>query len=111
MLRVCADHARTHFLGTNGYIAPEMLRNESYGPAIDIWSVGVVLCNLLTGQMPYWFQDFRKLVEGRATINFDKNKNWNAISLDARSLIRGMLHLDPAQRLNADEILSKLSST
>ena len=35
--------------GTPGYVAPEILRNEGYSQKCDIFSLGAVLYNLLTG--------------------------------------------------------------
>lgn len=40
--------------GTHGYMAPEMLlQRDVCGKSIDVWSLGVVLYNLVTGEMPY----------------------------------------------------------
>lgn len=41
-----------HIVGTMGYIAPEALQGE-YSPLSDLWSVGVVLYILMTGDMPF----------------------------------------------------------
>lgn len=41
-----------HIVGTMGYIAPEALKGE-YSPASDLWSVGVILYILMTGDMPF----------------------------------------------------------
>jgi len=99
-----ATSSRRNFLGTHGYIAPEILRGERYGAAIDVWSAGVILCNLLTGQMPFGREDYRDLIENRATLNFQRNGKWSAVPPEAQHLIAGMLSLDPVTRMCADEI-------
>ncbi|MFJ3922821.1 protein kinase [Streptomyces sp. NPDC090022] len=45
-------------LGTPGYMAPERFMLEPPGPATDLYSVGCVLFELLTGQQPYVAPDF-----------------------------------------------------
>lgn len=51
--------------GTPGFIAPQVL-NQMFvrgasagydGRAADVWSAGAVLCQLLTGQLPYGFEE------------------------------------------------------
>mmetsp|Transcript_18511 Transcript_18511/g.47597 ORF Transcript_18511/g.47597 Transcript_18511/m.47597 type:complete len:395 (+) Transcript_18511:114-1298(+) len=41
-----------HIVGTMGYIAPEALQGD-YSPGSDLWSVGVILYILMTGDMPF----------------------------------------------------------
>jgi serine/threonine protein kinase len=40
------------FVGTPFYVAPEVVRGESYGRSADIWSVGCLAYELLTGAPP-----------------------------------------------------------
>jgi hypothetical protein len=40
--------------GTLAYISPERLRGETAGPAADVWAVGVLLWEGLTGRHPFW---------------------------------------------------------
>lgn len=44
--------ART-FLGTRGYLAPEMLQRREYTKAVDTWALGVIVFVLLCGCLPF----------------------------------------------------------
>jgi len=47
-----AELAQT-LCGSPLYMAPELLRMESYDARCDLWSVGVMLYQLLAGELPY----------------------------------------------------------
>jgi serine/threonine protein kinase len=36
------------FCGTLDYIAPEIIKNESYNEKVDVWALGVIIFELLT---------------------------------------------------------------
>lgn len=40
-------------VGTLAFIAPEILRNEQFGRASDIWSLGITILQMATGTIPY----------------------------------------------------------
>jgi serine/threonine protein kinase len=93
--------------GTPGYVAPEVLKNKPYGPAVDMWSLGVILYILLCGFPPFYHQDtpglYKLIKEGK----FDfPDPWWTKISPDAKDLVTKMLTLDPAKRATPDMVLS-----
>ena len=40
-------------VGTAAYMAPEQIQGADVGPAVDIWALGVVLHEMLTGDLPF----------------------------------------------------------
>jgi len=92
--------------GTPGYVAPEILRGDPYGPEVDIWSMGVICYVLLVGYPPFFDDDqrklFKKIKEARYYFHEDY---WSAISPEAIDLIRKMLCLDQKERHTARQLL------
>ena len=44
---------RGTMVGTEDYIAPEILRGEASGPAADLWSLGVIVFMMISGKSPF----------------------------------------------------------
>ncbi|VDP58897.1 unnamed protein product [Schistosoma curassoni] len=86
-------------------MAPEMIRHEPYGKAVDAWSCGVLLFLLLSGSLPFYgTRDvlFTQIVSGRY---HRQPQVWNMISPEARDLVSRLLEVDPTQRLTIEEAL------
>nr|GMD14618.1 calcium-dependent protein kinase 17-like [Ipomoea batatas] len=93
-------------VGSAYYIAPEVLK-RSYGPEVDIWSIGVMLYILLCGVPPFWAESengiFNAILRGHIDFTSDP---WPSISPGAKDIVRKMLKSDPKQRLTAFEVLN-----
>ena len=48
--------------GTVGYVAPEVLKDEFYDFKVDMFSAGVIMFILLTGEMPFDTDDSDELI-------------------------------------------------
>ena len=55
--------ASTSLSGTPHYVAPERIRGEPASPASDVYGVGILLYELLTGQVP-WDGPVQKILAG-----------------------------------------------
>ena len=42
------------YCGTPLNMAPEIMNQQSYTYKVDIWSIGIILCYLLTGSYPFY---------------------------------------------------------
>ncbi|TPP66703.1 Peripheral plasma membrane protein CASK [Fasciola gigantica] len=92
-------------IGTPHFMAPEMVRREPYGKAVDAWSCGLLLFTLLSGSLPFYgTRDvlFTQIVSGRYHL---QPQVWNMISTEARDLVMRLLEPDPERRLTVDEAL------
>ena len=71
-------------VGSPYYIAPEVL-NKCYNEKCDIWSAGVVLYVMLTGNFPFVGKTSQKLFESIKTGKYkNTGKEWEAISKEAK---------------------------
>ncbi|KAG9160665.1 hypothetical protein Leryth_017464 [Lithospermum erythrorhizon] len=86
------------FVGTHEYLAPEIIKGEGHGSAVDWWTFGIFLHELLYGRTPF------KGSGNRATL-FNvvgqqlKFPDSPATSYAGRDLIRGLLVKEPQNRL------------
>jgi eukaryotic-like serine/threonine-protein kinase len=54
--------------GTPAYVSPEMVRGDSTDARADIYSVGVILYEMLTGRLPFDFNTQEKLIEAHTSM-------------------------------------------
>ena len=93
--------------GTPAYVAPEILRNQPYGPEVDIWSIGVICYVLLAGYPPFYDEDmkklFRKIKDGRYHFH---QEHWSDKSDESIDIIKRMLCVDVKDRWTAKQLLT-----
>ncbi|XP_044504770.1 serine/threonine-protein kinase D6PK-like [Mangifera indica] len=86
------------FVGTHEYLAPEIIKGEGHGSAVDWWTFGIFLYELLFGKTPF------KGSENRATL-FNvvgqplRFPDAPVVSFSAKDLIKGLLVKEPQHRL------------
>lgn len=95
------------FLGTRGYLAPEMLQRRQYSRAVDTWALGVIVFVLVCGCLP--FDDDAStvipdsIVQSKFRLRFPR---WSRdLSPSARDLLSNLLNVNPQARYTAEEAL------
>ena len=91
--------------GTPAYIAPEILINNDgyFGPPVDVWSSGVVLYAMLSGNVPFKGNNIKDLHQVIINGSYSNIKD---ISNEAKDLICKIFEVNPLKRINIDEILN-----
>lgn len=94
--------ASNSFVGTEEYIAPEIITGAGHTSAVDWWALGILLYEMLYGYTP-----FRGKTRQRTFANIlHKDIRFPVsiqVSLAVRQLIYRLLHRDPANRLGSYE--------
>ncbi|KAF2491145.1 serine/threonine-protein kinase [Lophium mytilinum] len=107
-----ASNLRSSLCGTIDYIPPEIARQlrkvrpgkeEFYNRNVDLWSLGVLAYELMTGKPPFEMptreQTEKKILTGKV------QRTGVEMSKEAKSFIRALLVLNPDERLPLDQVL------
>jgi len=107
------DGSLMNLVGTPEYVAPEVvLRLEMrkkgeldvpmYSEAVDLWSLGVMLYELLAGEPPFYAEDDAEQyrLTKSAPLSFPP-ESFEHVSKEATSLISSLLERDPSQRADS----------
>jgi len=92
--------------GTPGYVAPEVLMAEGYGPEVDLWSIGVITYILLCGFPPFYSDSVPEVFDQIMKGQYDyPPEYWDEISKDGKDFIDHLLVVDVKKRMTAKQAL------
>ncbi|KAM1715858.1 hypothetical protein ACFX11_023882 [Malus domestica] len=86
------------FVGTHEYLAPEIIRGDGHGSAVDWWTFGIFLYELLHGRTPFKGNGNRETLFNVVGQSLQFKDGFN-VSFAAKDLIRGLLVKNPQKRL------------
>ena len=94
---------RKTFCGTPEYIAPEMLMKKGHDTRVDIWSIGILMFELLSGYSPFVAKSNQELYQNIRRLKIQWPKDMPPL---AKNLISKILKLNPLDRPSFEEILN-----
>ncbi|XP_039597279.1 ribosomal protein S6 kinase alpha-5 isoform X1 [Polypterus senegalus] len=94
------------------YAAPEILKYDGYDESCDLWSLGVILYTMLSGQVPFQCEEkmlthasaeeiMKKIKQGDFSF---EGEAWKSVSQQAKNLIQELLIVDPVKRIKMSSL-------
>jgi serine/threonine protein kinase len=89
--------------GSPGYVSPEIIREEPYTSAADVWSAGILLFAMLTGTLPFDGDNLSTMLNAILTLEPAIPPH---LSPELRDLLQQLLIKDPEHRITIGAIMS-----
>ncbi|XP_063405347.1 serine/threonine-protein kinase MARK2-like [Mytilus trossulus] len=90
--------------GSPAYAAPEIFSNQKYGPAVDIWSVGVCLYAMLVGALPF-IPDSPNNLSQLHSLLLKGCEIPDGLSQECADILTRMLTADDRKRIKMDALM------
>eukprot|EP00002_Diphylleia_rotans_P028918 TRINITY_DN5848_c1_g1_i2.p1 TRINITY_DN5848_c1_g1~~TRINITY_DN5848_c1_g1_i2.p1 ORF type:complete len:414 (+),score=66.08 TRINITY_DN5848_c1_g1_i2:31-1242(+) len=97
-----SEYAHTN-IGTPYYLSPEQWKDQPYNEKADMWSLGVVLYELVSLRLPFQGVNMNEL--SRNVVNGQYSRLPSHTSPELQNLINRLLVKNPKVRPSADEVL------
>ena len=92
-------------VGTILFVAPEMIKKQKYDSKVDVWALGTLFYEMITGFVPFNAndaEDFKKCIEvGNYFIPKDLS-----LSLNGLAFLNSCLRYSPEDRMTRDELIN-----
>lgn len=98
----------TLVLGSPLYMAPELVNRQPYTEKVDVWSLGVIVYQLLSGRTPFEADSIKRIDSNinhkKVTFETSNRENWDEVSAEAKQFISKCLNRDASKRPSIREL-------
>ena len=102
MAKFCSGYGRHTVCGTPAYAAPEVIKREEYSTAADVWSLGVILIQMMTGKYPFAAPTLNEMYHRIVTADYEPMPtDWSQELVD---LVKRLIVTDPLERLTIEQL-------
>lgn len=98
---------RMSFVGTAQYVSPELLTDKSVSRASDLWALGCIIYQMVSGLPPFRAGSEYLIFQKIINLEYEFPEGFDS---DAKDLVEKLLVLDPAERLGAADLGDHYSS-
>ncbi|KAI5700211.1 hypothetical protein M8J76_011114 [Diaphorina citri] len=96
---------RKSLVGTPYWMSPEVISRLPYGPEVDIWSLGIMVVEMVDGEPPFFNEPPLQAMRRIRDMPPPKLKNTHKVSPRLQGFLERLLVRDPLQRATAAELL------
>ncbi|CAK8530870.1 unnamed protein product [Lathyrus sativus] len=91
------------FVGTHEYVSPEVASGNSHGNAVDWWSFGIFIYEMVYGRTPFAGPSNEATLRNiiKKPLSFPTVTPSSTLEMHARDLVSGLLNKDPSRRLGS----------
>jgi len=91
--------------GSPLYMAPEIMRDKKYTHKADLWSVGVIMYEMLTGKLPFKSRTHYDLILEIERLNV-KIPECYSITTEGENLVKSLLIKEPEKRISWEDFFN-----
>ncbi|KAI5721782.1 hypothetical protein M8J77_025626 [Diaphorina citri] len=95
------ERRRNSFVGTAQYVSPELLSDKTASPASDLWALGCIVYQMISGLPPFRSRSEYIIFQKILKLEYEFPNGFSPL---ARDLVEKLLVLDPSQRLGAQDL-------